>query len=209
MTEQGAGGISHPYRTLVPVLPLELVLSETGALAASANLLRSRDAIGAYMYLPALPGVLDEQAVACLFRPALVSHELLAEPPRRVAQLQNEGRRHLKVKLAAYWGRVAVDRTELPLTERGEEDLRAKAGYRVAMTTRPNRWRTGEPPPSELPYEQGRSAIRSSPVTCKRNRPAGGSVTPGGSPRHPGSSSSQSLRWRVRVSASKMICSTS
>ncbi len=125
MTEQRAGGIAHPYRTLVPVLPLELVLRETGALAQSANLLRSRDAIQPYMYLPPLPGLLDEEAVACLFRPALVSDELLAEPPRRVAQLQPEARRHLKVKLAAYWGRVAVDPTELPLTERGEEELRA------------------------------------------------------------------------------------
>jgi len=126
MTEQREGGIAHPYRTLVPVLPLELILAETGALAESANLLRSRDAIGAYMYLPALPGLLEGETVACLFRPTLVSDELLAEPPRRVAQLQPEARRHLKVKLAAYWGRVAVDRSELPLHERGEEELRAE-----------------------------------------------------------------------------------
>ncbi len=126
MTEQREGGIAHPYRTLVPVLPLELVLTETGALAESANLLRSRDAIGPYMYMPPLPGLLEEETVACLFRPTLVSDELLAEPPRRVAQLQPEARRQLKVKLAAYWGRVAVDRSELPLTERGEEESRAE-----------------------------------------------------------------------------------
>ena len=77
------------------------------------------------MYLPPLPGVLEEESVACLFRPSLVSDELLAEPPRRVAQLQPEARRHLKVKLAAYWGRVAVDPKELPLQEQGEEELRA------------------------------------------------------------------------------------
>ena len=29
-------------------------------------------------------------------------------------------------RTCTYWGRVAVDRTELPLTERGEEDLRAE-----------------------------------------------------------------------------------
>lgn len=125
MTEQREGGIAHPFRTLVPVVPLGLVLTETGALAESAKLLRSRDAIGPYMYLPPLPGLLDEETVACLFRPTLVSAELLAEPPHRVAQLQPEARRHLKVKLAAYWGRVAVDPSELPLTERGEEALRA------------------------------------------------------------------------------------
>ncbi len=77
------------------------------------------------MYLPPLAGVLEEESVACLFRPSLVSDELLAEPPRRVAQLQPEARRHLKVKLAAYWARVAVDPQELPLLERSEDELRA------------------------------------------------------------------------------------
>lgn len=98
---------------------------QTGAVADSLKLLRSRDTLHPYMYLPALPGVLEEESVACLFRPSLVSDELLAEPPHRVAQLQPEARRHLKVKLAAYWGRVAVDPKELPLQERGEDDLRA------------------------------------------------------------------------------------
>lgn len=78
------------------------------------------------MYLPPLPGLLEGETVACLFRPTLVSEELLAEPPRRVAQLQPEARRQLKVKLAAYWGRVGVDRSELPRSERGEETLRAE-----------------------------------------------------------------------------------
>lgn len=127
MTDQLMDRVAHPYRTIVPVLPLELVLRETGALAESANLLRSRDAIRPYMYMPPLAGVIDEEAVACLFRPALVSDALLSEPPRRVAQLQPEARRHLKVKLAAYWSRVAIDPTELPLTERGEKELRARA----------------------------------------------------------------------------------
>jgi len=76
------------------------------------------------MYVPPLPGILEEDSVACLFRPSLVSDDLLADPPRRVAQLQPEARRHLKVKLAAYWDRVAVDPSELPLTERDEEDTR-------------------------------------------------------------------------------------
>jgi hypothetical protein len=44
-----------------------------------------------------------------------------------VAQLQPEARRHLKVKLAGYWGRVVVDPEELPLTERDEDELRAEA----------------------------------------------------------------------------------
>lgn len=126
MTEQhGDGDTAHPYRTLVPIVPLALVLEQTGALGTSADLLRSRDTIHPYLYLPPLAGVLEEEAVACLFRPTLVSDDFLAEPPRRVAQLQPAARRHLKVKLAAYWGRVAVDAAELPLEERGEDELRA------------------------------------------------------------------------------------
>lgn len=110
---------------LVPVLPLAVVAEQAGAVGDSATLLRSRDTVRPYMYLPRLPGVLEEESVACLFRPGLVSDELLAEPPRRVAQLQPEARRHVKVKLAAYWGRVAVDPEGLPLQERGEDGLQA------------------------------------------------------------------------------------
>lgn len=125
MADQRDGGAAHPFRVLVPVVPLSLVLEQTGAVAQSEQLLRSRDAMNPYMYLPPLAGVLEEDSVACLFRPSLVSEELLSEPPRRVAQLQALARRHLKVKLAAYWGRVAVDPAELPLYERDEDSVRA------------------------------------------------------------------------------------
>jgi hypothetical protein len=127
MVEQREGGVAHPFRTLVPVVPLEFVTEQAAAIADSAKLLRSRDTIHPYMYLPPLPGVIEEESVACLFRPSLVADDFLADPPRRVAQLQPEARRHLKVKLAAYWGRVAVDPEELPLTERDEEELGAEA----------------------------------------------------------------------------------
>jgi hypothetical protein len=123
--QRASGGSAHPFRTLVPVVPLSLVLERTDGLGGNADLLRSRDTIYPYMYLPPLPGVLEGESVACLFRPSLVSDHLLADPPRRVAQLKSEARRHLKVKLAAYWGRVAVDPSELPLAERGEDQLRA------------------------------------------------------------------------------------
>lgn len=125
MADQGgATETAHPFRVLVPVLPLAAVATQAGAVADSVNLLRSRDTLHPYMYLPPLPGAFEEESVACLFRPSLVSDELLAEPPRRIAQLQPEARRHLKVKLAAYWARVAVDPAELPLQERGEGELR-------------------------------------------------------------------------------------
>jgi hypothetical protein len=127
MTEQhGECSAAHPFRTLVPVVPLELVVAQTGAIERSLGLLRSRDAITPYMYLPPLAGILDGEHVACLFRPTLVSDDLLREPPRRVAQIQASARRHLKVKLAAYWGRAAIDPNDLPLHERDEEALAAE-----------------------------------------------------------------------------------
>jgi len=128
MAEQhGEAQTAHPYRTLVPVVPLTLVVAQTGALEKSADLLRSRDSIHPYMYLPTLSGIFEEEAVACLFRPTLVSDDFLADPPKRIAQLQPPARRHLKVKLAAYWGRALVDASELPLEERAEDDVRADA----------------------------------------------------------------------------------
>jgi hypothetical protein len=124
MAEQhGTDLLPHPYRVLVPVVPLDLVVKQTAAIEKSLGLIRSRDTITPYMYLPPLSGVFDSEQVACLFRPTLVSDELLRDPPRRVAQLQPLARRHLKVKLAAYWGRAAVNPEDLPLHERGEQDL--------------------------------------------------------------------------------------
>jgi hypothetical protein len=124
MADQTQGGVAHPFRVLVPVLPLNMAVEGAGALESNVNLLRSRDTLTPYMYLPALAGVFDDEQVACLFRPTLVSAEFLASPPRRVAQLQPAARRHLKVKLAAYWGRASVEPNDLPLTERDEEALK-------------------------------------------------------------------------------------
>jgi hypothetical protein len=126
MAEQHRTNIAaHPFRVLVPVVPLDLVIAETAAIEKSLGLLRGRDAITPYMYLPPLSGVFEGEQVACLFRPTLVSDEMLRDPPRRVAQLQPPARRHLKIKLAAYWGRAAVNADDLPLHERGESDLAA------------------------------------------------------------------------------------
>lgn len=95
MVDQTGGGPAHPYRVLVPVLPLRVVVEQTGAIATNEKLLRSRDSIHPYMYLLPLPGVLEDESVACLFRPSLVSDEMLANPPRRIAQLQAAARRLL------------------------------------------------------------------------------------------------------------------
>ena len=126
MTDQRGGGSAHPYRVMVPVLPLRFVAEQTSGVSGNEKLLRSRDSIHPYMYLPPLEDALSDESVACLFRPSLVSSELLATPPRRIAQLQPSARRHLKIKLAAYWARVAVDPAELPLHERDEDAVRAR-----------------------------------------------------------------------------------
>jgi hypothetical protein len=118
---------AHPYRVLVPILPLEAVAESAEAVERSIGLLRSRDSIVPYMYLPPLADVFEEESVACLFRPTLVSDDFLREPPRRVSQMHPEARRQLKIKLARYWARVDVKRDDIPLQERDEEDVRSGA----------------------------------------------------------------------------------
>lgn len=113
--------LAHPFRVLVPILPLADVIQHTETVEQSLGLLRARDQLSAYLYLPPLDEFLEE-GVACLYRPTIVTEDFLANPPRRVAQLQPEARRHLKIKLALYWGRAKVEHDELPLTERGEDE---------------------------------------------------------------------------------------
>jgi hypothetical protein len=60
--------MAHPFRALVPVLPLAVVADQAGAVEESVKLLRSRDVLHPYMYLPPLPGVIEGESVACLFR---------------------------------------------------------------------------------------------------------------------------------------------
>lgn len=115
---------AHPYRVLVPILPLTEVAAVTDALERNVGLLRSRDSLIAYMYLPPLEGVFEE-SVACLFRPSVVADEFLADPPRRIAQQHPEARRQLKIKLARYWARVDVARDQFPLHELDEDEVRA------------------------------------------------------------------------------------
>ena len=116
---------AHPYRVLVPILPLEEVAAATYAIERNVGLLRSRDSLHPYMYLPALEGHFAE-SVACLFRPTLVADQFLAEPPRRIAQMHPEARRQLKIKLARYWSRVDVARDQFERHERDEDAVRSE-----------------------------------------------------------------------------------
>lgn len=117
---------AHPYRVIVPVLSLSLVAAGSKAAERNLGLLRSRDQVIPYMYLPPLAGVFDESA-ACLYRPTNVSDDFLRNPPRRVAQLHPEARRQLKIKLARYWARVSPNRTDIDLLEMDEASVRSAA----------------------------------------------------------------------------------
>jgi len=131
--------MSHPFRVLVPVLPVSEVVEHTRKGEESENLLRMRDALHAYMYLPSLSDHFPE-SVACLYRPTVVAESFLADPPRRVAQMGAEARRHLKVKLAAYWARAKVSHDQLPLAERDEGEARSSVDP-PSRYDRPNAFR--------------------------------------------------------------------
>jgi hypothetical protein len=67
--QHGADVFAHPYRVLIPVVPLDLVIQQTAAVEKRIGLLRNRDVITPYMYLPPLPDIFEGEQVACLFRP--------------------------------------------------------------------------------------------------------------------------------------------
>lgn len=97
MVDQARLAVSHPYRVFVPVVPLEDLAGFAPGQAANINMIRIRDNLLPYLYLPPLSHVLPE-SVALLFRPSLVDEASLREIPRRIAQLGPEARRQLKIK---------------------------------------------------------------------------------------------------------------
>jgi hypothetical protein len=101
MSDQATGNSAHPYRVLVLVVSLDAVCDALEMPQDKRGLLRSRDQLHPYLYLPAVPGTDEGALVALLFRPTTVSEEFLRTPPRRLAQLHPLARRHVKVKLAA------------------------------------------------------------------------------------------------------------
>lgn len=129
MVDQKTLELSHPYRVFVPVVPLSMLEENAPGARGNIGLIRGRDTVIPYMYLPPLPGVLDE-SVACLFRPALISDDDLREAPRRIAQLRPEGRRQLKIKLIRYWGRLDPEREDVSPTEKDEEKFALANGER-------------------------------------------------------------------------------
>lgn len=124
MTDQRSGEVAHPFRVLVPVVGFDAACEALGTPEHKRGLVRSRDSALPYLYLPPCPGLDEGELLALLARPAMLAEEFLRTPPRRLAQLHPYARRHLKVKLAAYWGRVSVDPDVPRLYERDEPDPR-------------------------------------------------------------------------------------
>jgi hypothetical protein len=127
MAHQRTGEPAHPYRVLVPVLAFEAVCDALSTPEDKRGLIRSRDSSHPYLYLPPCPGSDEGELIALPTRPAMVSEDFLRTRPRRIAQLHPEARRHLKVKLAAYWARARIEPNALPLYERDEPDPRDTA----------------------------------------------------------------------------------
>lgn len=126
MVNQKTLQVAHPYRLFVPVLPLAEVAEAAGISPDNIELIRNRDQLQPYMYLPALPSVRPE-SVACLFRASLQDDAALRETPRRIAQLAPEARKQLKIKLSRYFGRFDPDPDEVHGKERDEEKFAADA----------------------------------------------------------------------------------
>lgn len=123
LINQLSGGASHPFRVFVPVVPASDIVEQVPNL--DLGLIRGRDRIRAYMYLPPIPGFIEEESLACLYRPMTLTDELLRSTSERIAQLGPEARRQLKLKLIAYWTRMEASRDELPLYEQDEDSVRA------------------------------------------------------------------------------------
>lgn len=93
----GTRGYAHPFRSLVPALPVAM-LEDAGLMSEDTfRLLRKEDKLIHYMYLPPHPGLFEEERVAVLYRPSLV-HEGILEGRRRV-QLTEAAMKQLQAKL--------------------------------------------------------------------------------------------------------------
>ena len=90
-------------RILVPIVPLDL-LRELGVSDEIVSGVVGKDLRLPYMYLPPLVDAWEKKAVALLYRPFTVHHELIA--PNRVMQLTWPATVHLQLKLAGLFAHV-------------------------------------------------------------------------------------------------------
>ncbi len=105
LAQQRGTGYSHPVRTLVPLIPLEVLVEQGMVKATSVDQIRSRDVLINYMYLPPLELPDAEfflpESLALLYMPITLHHDLI--DGQRVAQLAYEGARQLHLKLTRHY----------------------------------------------------------------------------------------------------------
>jgi hypothetical protein len=105
MGAQGSGRYAHPVRTLVPVLPLAVLVARGVVKEAALGDLRRFDHLINYMYLPPLE--VDElefsmpESVALLYMPGTLHHAFLEG--QRVSQLAYGGAQQLQRKLVWFY----------------------------------------------------------------------------------------------------------
>jgi hypothetical protein len=119
MRAQGPEGgpvYAHPIRTLVPVVPLTMLVANEVIRRDAENLIRQRDQPVSYMYLPGLEGQFPESC-ALLYLPVTVGHVSLVRS-QRITQLTFEAAAHLQMKLVRFWSGKSFDRANFsPATD--------------------------------------------------------------------------------------------
>jgi hypothetical protein len=93
----GTRGYAHPYRVLVPVLPIAMLQEQEVLNDDLLRLLRREDKLSNFMFLPPRPGLFGAEHAACLYRPALVHMDLLEG--RRLIQMSEVGVQQLQAKI--------------------------------------------------------------------------------------------------------------
>jgi hypothetical protein len=100
MIAQGVpGSYAHPVRSLAPVIPFELLLTEGAVKEAALEDLRKYDHLINYFYLPPIEDAGMPESLALLYAGITVHHDYLED--HRIAQLSEETAVHLKYKLCA------------------------------------------------------------------------------------------------------------
>lgn len=103
-TAAQAGAYAHPARTLLPIRPVDELVTAGAVTESNLGHLRS-DRLRNYLFLPTSDH-LPESAVL-LYLPITVHHDVIAED--RFAQLTGTAFWHLRVKLMAFIGGYLLD----------------------------------------------------------------------------------------------------
>ncbi|HLY49007.1 MAG TPA: hypothetical protein VKR21_07410 [Solirubrobacteraceae bacterium] len=105
---QGGHGYAHPVRTLLPLRPFDELVEVELLDSSKAGLLRKRDALINYMYLPSNDELELPESIALLYMPVTLHHDFLAG--QRVTQLTVDAARQLHSKLVWFASGLKLDR---------------------------------------------------------------------------------------------------